>query len=409
MNGIYKLIIVDDEYAGRELIEKYVTDYCKDFEIAGIFKDGDEAISFLEKNDVELVITDIKMARVSGIELAKYIYENKPHINTVAVSAYSEFEYAKELMKYGALYYLLKFVDIDEFLEAMEIVRSNISQKKTVNQSQYDELQTEMFFYDLFENNFSSCEEAAKNYYEIEQNSDFKNSKCVRISVVIDEYEDFKKNRWKYTDEMFKNAILNVLRLLNPDLFVASMGEEGNELYFVAFNHGNSVIIDIKAVEREIEASFKIKAEVTVSDNVYLTDICLGNCFAEEKKSASASGNSDIYSEDLPAIVKSAVEIIEKNYRMPIVRSEIAEQIHINAIYLSKTFKKYTGRTLMTYLYEYRMKKAVELAQNGNTINEICEQIGYTDERAFRRAFKKYTGYSVRDYKKSSSVSVNKK
>ena len=124
---MYKVIIVDDEYTGCELLEKYITDYCKDFEIAGIFRDGSEAISYLEKNDVELVLTDIKMPEVSGIELAKYIYYNKPYIKVVTVSAYSEFDYAKELMKYGVLYYLLKFVDLDEFLEAMDIVRENLS------------------------------------------------------------------------------------------------------------------------------------------------------------------------------------------------------------------------------------------------------------------------------------------
>ena len=77
MSTIYSLIIVDDEYSACELLKYYVTDYCKDFEIAGIFADGSEAIDFLEKNNVDLVLTDIKMPQVSGIELAKYIHENK--------------------------------------------------------------------------------------------------------------------------------------------------------------------------------------------------------------------------------------------------------------------------------------------------------------------------------------------
>ena len=104
---------------------------------------------------------------------------------------------------------------------------------------------------------------------------------------------------------------------------------------------------------------------------------------------------------ELPPIVKLSAEIIEKNFSMPIIRSEIAQKLHVNVVYLSKVFKQYTGKTLMTYLFEVRLKKAVELVMEGKTIYEICGQVGYNDERSFRRAFKKYTGYSVREYKRA--------
>jgi len=368
----------------------------------GIFRDGDEAIEFLSENDVDLVITDIKMARCSGIELAKYIYNNKPYINTIAVSAYSEFEYAKELMRYGVMYYLLKFVDLDEFLEAIDIVRSNITSRKSGYVAQYDELQTEMFFYDLFENNFSSCEEAAKNYYEIEKNISFENSCCKEISIIVEDYENFRNTKWKYTDEMFKNAVFNVVKLTNSSLFVTLKDFCDEKLNFLAFNHGNDFFVDTQSLEKELSTSFGIEINITVSNSIFLKDVSLGNYAEENEDNKAVSKDYCFQNSQLPTIVKSAIDIIEKNYNTQIIRSEIAEQIHINAIYLSKTFKKYTGKTLMTYLYECRMKKAMEYAVEGKTINEICELIGYTDERAFRRAFKKYTGCSVRDYKKSS-------
>lgn len=60
----------------------------------GCFKNGSEAIDFLKNNSVDIVITDIKMPKVSGLELAKYVHENMPMTKVVIVSGYGEFEYA---------------------------------------------------------------------------------------------------------------------------------------------------------------------------------------------------------------------------------------------------------------------------------------------------------------------------
>ncbi len=404
MIDIYSLIIVDDEYVSCELLEKYVTDYCKDFEIAGIFRDGDEAISFLEKRDVELVITDIKMPRVSGIEVAKYISENKPYINIIAVSAYSEFEYAKEMMKYGVSYYLLKFVDINEFLEAIDAVRSKLSLKNEVD-GEYDELMLTMFFYDLFENNFSSCGEAAGNYHEFEQN-DFYTAQCLKLSIFLDEADELNVNDRKYQHERVKRALLGLIKLLNPHLFVDVIDSGKGELSFLLFHHGRHVSIDEKSLGQEIEGCFGLRVNSIISQSIYLQDACLGNGVDDEYEKQVNPIEQDISTAELPVIVRTAVRILEENYNRPIIRSEIAERIHVNPIYLSKIFKEHIGKSLTTYLYERRMKQAMELAEAGQKISEICDQVGYRDERAFRRAFKKYTGYSVSEYKKLPSSNV---
>ncbi len=400
MSTIYSLIIVDDEYSACELLKYYVTDYCKDFEIAGIFADGSEAIDFLEKNDVDLVLTDIKMPRVSGIELAKYIHENKSGTNVVAVSAYSEFEYVKDLMKYGVTYYLLKFVDLTEFLEVMDIVRSNL--KKGAPQARYDELQAEMFFFDLFENNFSSCEEASESYAELELNTEFADAVCTRLSFCVQGLREFKRNRWHYTGEMMRNAFLNIVKLLHIGMFVTVLSFDEEKADFVLFDRGREIEVEKDAVAAEVLNTFGLCAADFVCENILLKDICTGNYEGGESGSyLQRTEEIEIADMELPPIVKLSAEIIEKNFSMPIIRSEIAQKLHVNVVYLSKVFKQYTGKTLMTYLFEVRLKKAVELVMEGKTIYEICGQVGYNDERSFRRAFKKYTGYSVREYKRA--------
>lgn len=341
------------------------------------------------------------MPRVSGIELAKHINKEKPYINVIVVSAYSEFEYARELIRCGVLYYLLKFVDLDEFLEAMDIVRENIESGRP--QGKYDFMQAEMFFYDLFENNFSSYEEALEGFLEIEPDGDFENAYCLKLALYFSDLKKIRKNKRQLKNEMLKNVVLNVAKFLHPNIFVTALDLSDDVLNLIFYNKGGEVGIGASDIERELKSSFDIEAKASPPERLKIKSIFSGE-FSESESFENGDEKKenaiDFKKSDLPPIVRSAVEIIEENYSMPIIRSEIADRIHVNVVYLSKAFKKHTGKTLMSYLCECRMKRAAELAIEGKTINEICEQIGYNDERGFRRAFKKYTGCSVREYKK---------
>ena len=80
---MFKVIVVDDESMIRTGISSFINDMDIGFEVVQTFKDGSEAIEYLEAHDVDVVISDIKMVNVSGIELAHYIYKNKPRIKDV--------------------------------------------------------------------------------------------------------------------------------------------------------------------------------------------------------------------------------------------------------------------------------------------------------------------------------------
>lgn len=80
-------------------------------------RNGQEAVVWLKKYRFDLVLTDIKMPGMSGLELAEWIHENTEEENRpliVAISGYAEFEYARGMMKYKAMDYLLKPVDRKE-------------------------------------------------------------------------------------------------------------------------------------------------------------------------------------------------------------------------------------------------------------------------------------------------------
>lgn len=115
-----KILIAEDEYYARKRLEKLLCDSDRDFVTVQSVEDGAQAIEYLEWNtDVDIVITDVIMPRMDGLQLAQYIHENMPHIPVVIVSGYEEFEYARKAMEYEVKKYLVKPVNREELQEIL--------------------------------------------------------------------------------------------------------------------------------------------------------------------------------------------------------------------------------------------------------------------------------------------------
>ena len=112
-----KVMLVDDEPFIMQGL-KVLIDWGKEnFEIVHMASNGKEAINYLKDNKVDLIIADIKMPIMNGVELLKKIREDKlTDAEFVILSGYNDFEYAKETMRYGCMDYLLKPINKDELL-----------------------------------------------------------------------------------------------------------------------------------------------------------------------------------------------------------------------------------------------------------------------------------------------------
>jgi YesN/AraC family two-component response regulator len=117
-----KILLVEDEkmirYGIYVMIENSGVPY---YELTEC-RNGKEAIMLLKKNEYDLVLTDIRMPVMTGLELSKWIYETldsneRPLL--VAISGYAEFEYAREMLKFQAMDYLLKPVDRKELSQVL--------------------------------------------------------------------------------------------------------------------------------------------------------------------------------------------------------------------------------------------------------------------------------------------------
>lgn len=133
---MYKLIIVDDEAEIRDGLGHYFPWNQLGFEIVARLENGVQALEFIENNSVDVMLCDIKMPFMDGLELAKVLHSKNSKIKILLLSGYREFEYAREALRYGVKDYLIKPSRYDELIK----VFSNIKQELAFESEQLDSL-----------------------------------------------------------------------------------------------------------------------------------------------------------------------------------------------------------------------------------------------------------------------------
>ncbi|MCM3714453.1 response regulator [Alkalihalobacillus oceani] len=124
------VMVVDDERVIRKTLVKMIEEANGGWSVVGEAGNGEEAIQKMEELSPDLIITDIRMPRMNGIELAKHVYENKQDTRVVILTAYKDFDYAQAAVKYKVTDFLLKPCPPDEVAELLKLVREELLEQK---------------------------------------------------------------------------------------------------------------------------------------------------------------------------------------------------------------------------------------------------------------------------------------
>ncbi|MCR5543938.1 MAG: response regulator [Eubacterium sp.] len=130
MSEAIKVFLVEDEYAIREGIKKSVDWEKNGFELVGEAGDGEVAFPKIVKSKPDILITDIRMPFMDGLELSKLVKKELPDIKIVVLSGYDDFNYAKEAISIGVEEYILKPVSGDKLMEELGRIAELVKNKK---------------------------------------------------------------------------------------------------------------------------------------------------------------------------------------------------------------------------------------------------------------------------------------
>lgn len=127
---MYRILLVDDEILVRDAIRENIDWAGMDCELVGDCENGKQAAEFVETHSVDIVLTDICMPYMDGMELSHFLYDHYPDVVIVIFSGFGEFEYAKKAIQYNVSEYMLKPVTAMELREVIEKMKEKVDQRK---------------------------------------------------------------------------------------------------------------------------------------------------------------------------------------------------------------------------------------------------------------------------------------
>ncbi|WP_414838833.1 response regulator [Carnobacterium sp. TMP28] len=230
---MYSILLVDDEQYIRQSIIELVEWEKKGFFILGEAGNGEEALEVMEKNVPDILITDIRMPVMDGIELSRQIREKHPSVKIVFLSGHDDFDYAISGIKLNIIEYLLKPISINDLEQMLEKVHEALDEEKR-EANDLERIETDYlenfqgikmsFLVSLITDNYKDVpEEEIKKLVETYR-LNLKGDRQVILNVNIDKPSFRKSQLDNHNLEMMKFSLANVIRriinkYLNGEVF----------------------------------------------------------------------------------------------------------------------------------------------------------------------------------------------
>ena len=480
---MYSVLLVEDERIELNILKNYVN-----WEACGIdkvytAKGGRSALEIINLNEPDILITDIQMPGMSGLELAKLVREEGHKCKVVFLTSHERFDYAREAVSLHAEAYLLKPFELEEVEELARKLTTQIKEEEQEKETR--RLAIERVLDRACRGTLRNTEEAAEKYFQVSA------SQPLFHMLAVKGLEDEEQQKIREMAEMAyvfcmdsmlicifpmqisAGSMIQMLRqsccgtdmqivfsedkLRLSDLYnhMHSLLVCGDDLFYAgarcAMPMENHVVRQFYADQiRDLSCKGEI-VEMILTGNQEnaiemlgavldsLTNMqqegCCQNAFAlfmyihdamEEK------GNLDddamvpniLHAFSFERMKKEFCTYIEqccknweqlKNLRMysyvkkyvenhymeACAVEDMAEELRISPNYLRKKFKEESGRTILEYLTEERMRRAAEMLKSPNyKVREVAVAVGYENISYFTQLFAKTYGATPNEYRK---------
>ena len=403
---MYKVIVIDDEVKIQQGICTYIRCIDEDFEVVECFDDGETAVEYLSCNDIDVVITDIRMKELSGIDVLQFIYENKPHIKTVVITAYEEFEYAKAAIQYNVKGFITKPTQYTKIADVLKKIRIELDLEK----KQQFKLETNKnclnylieILYSSVLNERKVITDDINKMLEIVYDGNHQqlvNSKFCVFELKIENYHDFLENEYEYGHQELNKLLRNFLSCaydtVNNKFDFYQIDATENILHYITQSSKYKLMDEFL---NDLNKHFESTKKSLLSEVNLAVSFSIVKHFNDINEIVDNSTISDSSLDYPKKIIELAINYISEHYGDDISLYTVAKYVNLNSAYFSRFFKKYTGKNFSDFLLDCRMEKAKEMILKNMKINDIAEKVGYRSISYFCKTFKNVTGYTPRQY-----------
>lgn len=434
---MYKLLVVDDEIWIRQRIAKTLPWEQISITQVETAEDGQEALEKIKSFCPDIMIMDIRMPLLDGVELMHILQKEPNAPKVIILSGYDEFDYAKEALKFGAFDYLLKPIEDEMLLEvvkkciidiALERERKKeISQLYVAVERSYDALKERMLRKIIsgeYQEGEAIREKNTVYGVDVLFAENIKADKHLCLLLHIDNIVQMEEGRdvVLFILRNIMTEILSVYGVCNNILLM-----ESNDILFVLSlmdskgeNVRRKLHMDIEMVRNMLREKMKIVISVGMGllcDDFWDLPYAYDTVRIVMKYKKWEEGGSEEKIRQLidsvgtagrettgkgKKLVQKAVNYIVEHYQKPISLNDVADYLELNNSYFCRIFKEEMGMSFVSFLQDYRIEKAVEFMKDKNyKIYEIGNMVGYENQQYFNKVFKKLKGISPVAYRET--------
>ena len=397
---MYDVVLVDDESLELRLLLKVVDWNSFDMRVAYAADNSYDALEYVRKKNPHIVITDIKMPGMSGIELASQIRSFSNDIVILFISAFTDFEYAKSALRLDVSDYILKPVSKDNIEECCRRTKEKLDKK--YSDPGMKSLLCQQIIYDFLSGTATDTAGTEKSLCENGVTVSLTESECAAVRIKINDFGEYLRTSWSYGADRLYSAILKLTE--NSSLFILPISYSFNTINAVAIKNENSKADFQEALEAVLKSTSEnaadcLKASAKTEVLQKSQSLKAGGTEIAELFSIPQSKDKHEPDNDSTTIAR-AKEYINKNYKNDITLSEIAEYVYLTPYYFSKVFKAKTGEKYIDYLNRIRIEKSKELlSQSEMKVADIYKNVGYNSKNHFYKMFKLFCGITPQEYR----------
>lgn len=373
---MYQILLIDDDPTILQGLKTIVADYFSDKIQTKIAADGCAALCLLQKEHFDIIVSDNKMPKLDGLTLLRILKENNISSYVIIVSGFDDYTYIRTAMKLGIYDYLLKPINVKEFVNILNELLPSLQRKSDILPSdimpvEESFLDTDRSFFDL------PCPEPYT--YEV-----------LSAGLSILQNALFSMN-----EEAVNSELNDIFYHISPSVFTKDQVQEMLSNFVYSAMENNSQMI-------RIVSKYKLTKYDIISKIKNLPNLSQLHETMKEILLLYISELTDVKKMNEEYIVKKAKKYIENHYHQEITLASLASLFRLHPNYFSSLFKAHTNITVRDYICQVRIQNAMQLLQQPDSrILDVALSVGYQDAAHFTRAFKRQTSMTPSLYKQT--------
>jgi two-component system response regulator YesN len=349
------VLIVDDEAPVKRSLTHIIERELPHFHVVCIADNGLEALKHIEELRPDLIITDVKMPELDGLQLSREIRKRGYSMEIIVVSGYNDYSYLREALQHGVMDYLLKPVDPDEVVATLGRVYER-------HQNRQKELMGKQVW---LSDHKVHIQKLAESIWFLQEEQVWEQVK--ELGVATRSSADTGASQ---TVEL----CMQWMTMVNAELKQLS---------------GGKLSMEEHSEFRELSTSTHPMQEVKQLINTLMDEIRRMRNWGSHR------------------IVLNALDYIQLNFsKESLSLGEIADAVGMSATYFSKCFRAEMGVSCTQHITRLRMKKAMELLSDPSfKVYEVAHATGFNEYAHFAKVFKKTFDFSPSEYRTNLGIS----